>query len=257
MRGIVTYAVLPLRAEPNHRSEMVSQLLFGETYIIIDKTKNWIHIECDFDHYRGWIELSSHTDFTAPATDTTAQSRFVTHRLFTPVNDSLSGEIIHIPAGSSVPGFNNNKIEIGNVVYRFPYAPYELKSAGNPENVVKQAMHFLNTPYLWGGRNPYGMDCSGFVQISFKMIGIDLPRDASQQINTGKIVDFVDEAKPGNLAFFDNKEGEIIHVGIILSNNHIIHCSGKVRIDMLDHFGIFNRETKTYSHSLRIIKTLG
>lgn len=254
MRGIALFAVIPLRAEPNHRSEMVSQLLFGETYTVTERSKTWLQVQCDHDQYIGWIESSSHNEYSEP--NLQDRAKYVTHRLFSPVNDPVSGEIIQIPAGSSVPGFQNNKATIGNHIYRFAYPPYEITHPGTPESVTKCALRFINTPYLWGGRNPMGIDCSGLVQVVYKMIGIELPRDASQQVSCGRIIDFVDEVKPGDLAFFDNKEGEIIHTGIILSGNHIIHCSGKVRVDLLDHFGIYNRENRTYTHSLRILKRL-
>lgn len=256
MKGITIFAVIPLRAEPSHRSEMVSQLLFGETYTVLETSRDWHFIECDYDNYKGWIHAGSHFSYSENHSGTLDSKRYITHRLFTPVHNSLIDEPINIPAGSELPNFRNNRFSIGERHFSMPYAPYEISGDIKPENVVKSAIRFLNTPYLWGGRNPMGMDCSGFVQVCFKMIGHKLPRDASQQINLGRGIDFIDEAKPGDLAFFDNKDGEIIHVGIIISNNKIIHCSGKVRIDMIDHFGIFNRESRTYTHSLRILKSL-
>ena len=113
---------------------------------------------------------------------------------------------------------------------------------------------YLNSPYLWGGRSPFGIDCSGFTQMVFKLNGIKLPRDAYEQAEIGKTLNFIEETQKGDLAFFDNEEGKIIHTGIIIDKNKIIHSSGKVRIDNLDHYGIFNAETGKYSHNLRLIK---
>ena len=115
---------------------------------------------------------------------------------------------------------------------------------------------YINSPYLWGGRSPFGIDCSGFVQLVYRMNGIQLPRDASDQAKIGQTLSFIEEAEEGDLAFFDNNEGDIIHVGIMLEDNRIIHASGKVRIDKIDHQGIYNVDTKQYSHRLRIIKAI-
>ena len=122
--------------------------------------------------------------------------------------------------------------------------------------MIKNAFYFLNSPYLWGGRTPFGIDCSGFVQIAARLSGISLPRDTQEQAEEGEIINLISEAKPGDLAFFDNIDGRIIHVGIILENGQIIHASGKVRIDTIDHQGIFNEESKKYSHQLRVIKRI-
>ena len=124
------------------------------------------------------------------------------------------------------------------------------------EKLVGNALIYLNTPYLWGGRSPFGIDCSGFTQVVYRLQGISLPRDAYQQAEIGTTLSFIEESEPGDLAFFDNNEGKIIHVGIILENNHIIHASGKVRIDRIDQQGIFNKEKGQHTHKLRLIKSI-
>ena len=126
----------------------------------------------------------------------------------------------------------------------------------NKEEAVEIALSLINTPYLWGGKSPFGIDCSGFSQLVYKMIGINLPRDARDQAKIGSTLSFIDESQAGDLAFFHNKEDKIIHVGIILKDNYIIHASGRVRIDRLDQTGIYNNELNTHTHKLRFIKKI-
>ena len=121
---------------------------------------------------------------------------------------------------------------------------------GNKIDIVGTALKYVNAPYLWGGRTVFGIDCSGFTQIIFKMNGIIMPRDAYQQAELGRTVHSIEDAQPGDLAFFENDKGRITHTGIILKDAKIIHSSGKVRIDKIDHKGIFNIERQEYSHKL-------
>ena len=123
-------------------------------------------------------------------------------------------------------------------------------------SIEETARKYLNTPYLWGGKTPFGIDCSGFTHMVYKINGYKLYRDAKDQANQGKTLSFIEESEAGDLAFFNNDEGDIIHVGIILQNNHIIHASGKVRIDRIDHSGIYNVDTKMHTHKLRVIKKI-
>jgi len=172
-----------------------------------------------------------------------------------PVNDEQN---LMLAAGSTLPVWRPYKKEFsvnketfklkGEVFYG------ELK---DPRNIaIKQALKYFNAPYLWGGRSPFGIDCSGFTQVIYKMIGIKIPRNASEQVKQGVALSFVDEAEPGDLAFFDDEEGNIVHVGIIWKRNKIIHASGKVRIDNVDQFGIFNIDTKRYTHKMRVMKKI-
>ena len=124
------------------------------------------------------------------------------------------------------------------------------------KEIIQKAFIFLNTPFLWGGKTPFGIDCSGFTQMVYKLCGYQLLRDAKKQATQGEVLSFIEESEPGDLAFFDNENGEIIHVGIILKEYHIIHAFGKVRIDTLDHSGIFNAELQKHTHKLRVIKKM-
>ena len=150
----------------------------------------------------------------------------------------------------------NQTFYIGEEKYVFEGQISNNNETPNRKVILENAMMYLNSPYLWGGRSPFGIDCSGFVQMVFKAVGVKLLRDASQQATQGETISFLSEAQQGDIVFFDNEEQQIIHVGILLGNNKIIHASGKVRIDIIDHEGIYNVDTKKYTHKLRLIKKL-
>ena len=165
------------------------------------------------------------------------------------------GDIIPISLGSTLPFYDGNHCLINGTRFQFEGA-HKPKTKINKTDLVNIAYMYLHAPYLWGGRTPMGVDCSGFTQMAYRLNGISIPRDAFQQVELGTTLSFIEEAEPGDLAFFDNSEGLIIHVGMILENNHIIHASGKVRIDRIDQQGIFNKQLGEHTHKLRLIKQI-
>ncbi len=250
--GIAILSIIPLRKEPSHRSEMVTQLLFGETYEITKEQNNWLLIKCDDDNYEGWIDKSQHHPLTEKDySNISGNNSGLSLEL---VNSAASGyHSIPVVCGSNLPFFDGMNFKIGKE--KFIYNGQAIQSeAKNMALLERVAMRYLNAPYLWGGRSPFGIDCSGFTQVVYKFTGVKLLRDAYQQAEQGTVVNFVEETQPGDLAFFSNEAGKIIHVGIILKDHRIIHSSGKVRIDKIDHFGIHNAEIKKYSHQLKVIK---
>lgn len=252
--GISEMAVIPVRMEPSDKSEMVTQVLFGETFKITEEKNNWVFIEIIHDGYRGWIDKKLLSYSNPDYIDCSVNEPFIIlSEVFTEITEKQTSEIIRIPFGSTLPCFNKEKNE-----FRINSTIYKLKNPGivNNKNILSNANKLLNTPYLWGGKNPCGIDCSGFVQVVYKTATIFLPRDASKQAEIGTTIDFVNNITPGDLAFFDNDEGQIIHTGILLSEKKIIHASGKVRIDTFDHQGIYNEKQQKYTHKLRIIKRI-
>ncbi|HYX08309.1 MAG TPA: C40 family peptidase [Bacteroidales bacterium] len=256
--GITLNSIIPIRKEASHKSEMVSQLLFGETYQILDKYQGWLEIESNHDQYPGYINQDMSAILTPDDFEKINQEEapVMLGELIETVTEAESGQTLNLVAGSMLPFFNhdsflfgpeNNKYKAGHLVKSF------LPDFNKPEKILSI---YLNAPYLWGGRSPFGIDCSGLVQILYKSWGILLPRDASQQVEKGKTLSFLDEADPGDLAFFDNEEGQITHVGIILENSRILHASGRVRIDKLDHQGIYNKDLDKYTHKLRVLKRI-
>jgi len=252
MFGICNLAIVPLRLEPNDRSEMTSQVLFGEHFKILEQTEKWSRIEMGYDGYTGWIDNKQYrtiteSDYNKLAAAAPVLNADLIEHIATPDNHLMS-----IPIGAAVTFLATPSINIDNFVFE------GLKASGitSKQNIVQTAFMYLHSPYLWGGRTPFGIDCSGLVQIVYKLNGYNLLRDASQQATQGEALSFIEESEPGDLAFFDNEEGRIVHVGIIMEDNHIIHAHGKVRIDRLDHLGIYNTDTKRHTHKLRVIKKI-
>lgn len=243
--GIVKIPLIPGRKEGSDRSEMVTQLLFGELYTVLEEKEKWVFIENEADGYQCWIDRKQHNPIHADAYQNVREAQ---HQLSTEIlGETESG--MRIPFGSKVNYSASPSIsEISNFkgdTARRQYADIET-----------YARLFLDAPYLWGGKSILGIDCSGFCQVVYSACGIEIPRDAYQQAEQGVTIEFLQEAKTGDLAYFDNKEGRITHVGILLDRNEIIHASGKVRIDRIDHEGIYNEELKKYTHKLRIIKRI-
>lgn len=245
--GLCNLSLVPLRAEASDRSEMVSQVLYGETFKVLECRKKWSRIRLKSDSYEGWIDNLQFIKITKE--DYTALNELRGKLSSDLVNfiTTEDSQLITVTMGSNiaVTEFLKHKFE-GHVV-----GDQQPKST-----IVDTALLYLNTPYLWGGKSPFGIDCSGFTQVVYKLCGYNLLRDASMQATQGEALSFIEESEPGDLAFFDNDEGNIVHVGIIMEDHHIIHAHGKVRIDRLDHSGIFNYEKRSHTHKLRVIKRI-
>ena len=251
MTGVCCVPVSPVRTECMHRSEMSSQLLFGEAVEVLEKhSENWIRIRCLFDDYEGWITQSHVTEIPEPI----AKEKW--HLASDWTNEIVfQSQAMYIPLASELCGLKNGQAEWGKYSWSFKGNHIDPANAQRNEKTVIRLTHrFLNTPYLWGGRSVFGIDCSGFSQVIYKCLGVRLLRDSYQQATQGEGIGFLQEAKCGDLAFFDNDEGRITHVGILLNEREIIHSSGKVRIDKIDSQGILNTDTQERTHRLRLIK---
>jgi hypothetical protein len=236
---------------------MVNQLLFGDHFQIFGREGNWLHIKTAYDDYEGWIDkkqflpIEQHTFDIINSTES-----YFSNELIQLIKDDKTSLFFPIVMGSALPNYDNKECAVENQSYTYEGEYTRGILPNSKQGIIETAMMYLNAPYLWGGKTPFGIDCSGFTQTVYKLNGIKLKRDAYQQAEQGETLSFVEEAEAGDLAFFDNEEGRIIHVGIVLDNNKIIHASGKVRIDGFDHQGIFNNDKKDYSHRLRLLKRL-
>jgi len=244
---ICSVPVAPMRKEAAHRSEMVSQLLFGERVQLIESSGDFLFVKNEYDGYAGWCQRSQLTELAIFAES--IEPEILTSNY---INIGMLREAaIHLPMGVPISNWK------GITDIHFTYSGTEHSAGSIPfyeSNIVAISTSYVNVPYLWGGKSVFGIDCSGFSQQIFRYFGKQLPRDSGDQAKQGEDVGFLEESRAGDLAFFDNAEGNITHVGILLNNHEIIHASGKVRIDTIDQWGIINRDTEQRTHTLRIIK---
>ena len=270
MFGICLLSVVPCRKEASHKSEMVTQLLFGDVFSILESCEGWVQVQVHFDGYVGWVDHNQVTRISADYFNLLENEGIISY-CGTPsthltVSSVKSNAIIgrqSVLIGSRFPLLKDGAFVVNDFNYSLDKdlpaaASLVVQPSASPlsrEGIVRCAMQFVSTPYLWGGKSFYGIDCSGFSQLVFKLNGIALKRDAYQQVTQGSEVLSLEEANGGDLAFFTNATGAVVHVGIIIDKGHIIHASGKVRIDQLTATGIFNADTQLYSHRLFAIRS--
>ena len=246
--GICHLSIVPIRSTADDTSEMVSQLLYGEHFKVLEQRKKWSKIRNAFDSFEGWvsnqqfilIDEDQHTELEG-SESTKISSELISfietdHNILLPI---VLGSNIHQSC------FLNHKFDGSSAT-----------GIQDKNQLVHNALLYLNAPYLWGGKTTFGIDGPGLTQMVYKINGHRLLRGAQQQSTQGEALSFIEESEPGDLAFFDNNDGIIDHVGIIMENNYVIHSFGKVRIDRIDHTGIFNTESNTYTHKLRVIKKI-
>ncbi|SFI41031.1 C40 family peptidase [Halpernia frigidisoli] len=235
-KAICNVSVAPVRADSSDKAEIVTQLLFGESLSVIEVKNNWTKIKMDFDGYEGWMDTKQYS---------VVSDEYLQNRRTNLVTENFQS---HILKDGKILLSIGSEVDFETISTQ--------RSENLRQNIITTAKEFLNVPYLWGGKSFFGIDCSGFTQLVYKVNGKKIPRDTYQQGDLGKVLDFVEESQAGDLAFFENSEGKIIHVGIMLNSHQIIHAHGKVRIDELDSTGIFNKEKNTHTHKLRFVKNL-
>ena len=244
--AICNLGTVPLRAEPAHTAEMVSQLLYGETFKVLEERAKWSRIRTTFERLEAWLDNKqllkiSESDYkelnAAPLQLSADLMEFV----------MAKDHLIPIPIGSVLNGaeFLGHR-HSGAVIF----------GQQAKDKLLETAFLYLNAPFLWGGKTPMGIDASGFTQMVYNLNGYRLHRNAVEQARQGESLSFIEESEPGDLAFFDNPEGVINHVGIMMKDNYIIHADGKVRIDRIDHSGIYNSDLRRHTHQLRVIKKI-
>jgi len=251
-KGICHLSIVPVRAEANDRSELVTQLIFGDLYHVLafDESKKWCKIKIEQDQYEGWIDAKQRFEITDNTFDTwkKATKQYVSN--FYAIIRMNEIEFV-IPEGATIA--LNEGIQFKSEDFNFSF--YGSLRNYEKSEITKVAKRYEGSPYLWGGKTHFGIDCSGFVQQVLKQCDIVYPRDAYQQVELGELIT-LGNAQKNDLAFFQNKDGKIIHVGIMIDESHIVHAHAKVRVDRIDENGIWNDEMNDYSHRLHSVKRI-
>lgn len=254
--GVCRLSLVSVRKEPADQSEQVTQLLFGDHYTVIElhEKKKWMKVRIHFDQYEGWIDAKQHQSIAKEYFNHLNHAEF---KITTDITSTLlynkNPQVVVM--GSMIPISSS---ELFKMEEQFAFNG-EAKNVGQRREfdyLRTIASKYLNSPYQWGGKSPFGIDCSGFTQMVFKICGYKLLRDAAQQINQGRSVDSLAQARQGDIAFFKNDKGKVSHTGILLAEKKIIHASGKVRIDQLSEEGIHDVETKKVTHHLTTIRRI-
>lgn len=250
--GICALSVISVRKEPSDKSEITTQLLFGDLLEELDRLRGWSLIRAGYDGYEGWVDSNQLTRISPEDHRVLSETELLVNRSF-PLKVDAGGLPLILSAGCSFyPSRENYTLGTGlGVTPEGSLHPFHFDGT---DALIASAKSFLHCPYLWGGKTFMGFDCSGFTQVVFKLHGVKLLRDAAQQASQGENIGFISDSRPGDLAFFDHNDGKVSHVGLLIDEHTIIHCSGSVRIDPVDHHGIFHSEKKEYTHNLRLIR---
>lgn len=245
--GICHLSIVPVRVQPEHAGEMHTQLLYGDHFKVVESRKYWSRIRVAFDGSEGWIPNSQYRSL-----DKNEYGELEALK-----TQGFAADLVSFASDNNIL----LPVLLGSAAQASPLLGHSFEGnltngSAAKDQLIRTALLYLNAPYLWGGKTPFGIDCSGLSQMVYRINGFNLKRDAHEQATQGQPLSFIEESEAGDLAFFDNKEGVIDHVGIIMDDNYIIHAHGKVRIDRIDHTGIFNSEEGRYSHSLRVIKKI-
>ena len=260
MKGISLYSVTPMRTEASEAAEQSTQILFGETFAILEQKPRWTRVKLESDGQEGWVDAKMICPMKPEEYASYKEALKTAATVKFPMTYAVSennGQTIPLTAGTRLTNYQDGRFEVLGVGFRIdPSMVLTQVLEMNQENLLQAVRFFLNTPYLWGGKNALGMDCSGFTQVVMSLFGKSLLRNASEQVTQGEAVADMKQAQAGDLVFFDHEDGKISHVGIVIDAERVVHCSGRVKVEKLDEIGIFNAEKGDYSHHLCAIKRI-
>lgn len=257
MTGIITLPLVSLRVSDSESSELSTQLMFGERVEVLEVGEHWLYVRSLTDNCQGWADSKMIQILSAEEEKRLSNSpTFCIPVPFIVCDKPVSNQKMYLPGGSYFPSYNYGRCIIGEEIYQINMSSNQPKPKSLSQQITTNALQYLNAPNLLGGKSIMGIDCSGLVQVVFAMSGINLLREVTQQVEFGRVIDFLFEAQPGDLVFFENVDRKIVHVGILFNTHQILHVSGSVRIDSIDSQGIISSKTGEYTHTLRVIKRI-
>ena len=257
MNAISLHSIVPVRVEPKESAEQSTQILFGQTCAILERIPRWNRIKIDADGQEGWVNSKmiapmTKEEYALYSTDY-KQAAYVLYPVAYAVSVN-NAQTIPLTAGTRLPKYQDGQFQILGVSFRIdPSMVIQQPLTINEQNLIQTIRFFLNVPYLWGGKNALGMDCSGFTQTILSLFGKHILRNASEQATQGRKIATLQKAKAGDLAFFayyneEHQQDKITHVGILLDAERVVHCSGRVKVEKIDNTGIFSVEQASNDH---------
>lgn len=255
--GITTAGIVPLRREKSERSVLASQALFGEMVEVLREEGRWCRVRMLHDGTEGWMRKDGFVgvdeEFVRCSMDGVP---FVTRDMFSIVmrDGDWVGQLV--PAGSVLPLYERTTgcFRVGDDTYRLVGSLPVVGTGNARESIARYALMYYNAPYVTGGRSPRGIDNTGLVQMAYRLAGVCVPRQLASLAAGGQTLSFLEEALPGDVVLFGDESGAVTHAGLLWEAGRVIHASGRVRVDKIDHHGIFNETTKRYTHALKLIK---
>lgn len=257
MKAITLLSAVPMRSQPSETAEMCSQMLFAQTCEVISDNAKWPKIRLDADGYEGYVDRKMISLLSDENYESVVRAPYavVCYPVAMAVSKANHTTII-LTAGSRLPNYHNGTFSLLGADFEISPELVAINPQYTEPNILRAVPYFFNIPYLWGGKNAFGMDCSGFTQVFCSIFGISLPRDASQQALLGEPIGFLEETQAGDLVFFENSSGNIIHVGMLVGKDAVVHCSGRLKMSKIDSHGILSDDLKSYTHQLRVIKRI-
>lgn len=257
VRAVALHSIVPVRSNPAEDAEQLTQMLFAETCDIIAEKCRWKQVKLHLDGQQGWVDakmVSPLSEDEYKVLEASADSAAIVRLPMTYAVSGNNGQTLPLTAGTRLPAYNNGTFSMLGVTFRIDQQAVALTPLPlNADELMNAVRFFLNTPYLWGGKNALGMDCSGFSQVVMSLFGVKLPRNASEQAREGQEVPSLQEAVAGDLVFFNHadlnpEQTNISHVGILLNSSRVVHCSGRVKVEKIDDNGIFSVEIRDFQH---------
>ena len=246
-------ATAAVRARPRLDAALTSQLLFGEPVLLLQNLGEYQRVRCPEDGFEGFVRTDQLLAVPEDVFVAQLSRPAFNLDLFSMLRGPQQG--VPITFGARLADFDGLRLQHGGQYFEYSgQAALTDDITASADTLLRLAYKWLYVPGMHGGRTPMGVDPVAFVQLVYRILNLRLPRRADAMVERGELVDFVVQAQVGDVAFFDNAKRKIEHVGLLLPDSKILHVGDRVRVDALDHYGIFNYDLGRYTHRLRVVK---